>query len=190
MIIVHEERNFIMLLPPFFQILCTLVKLAAKLRRCINHANIKMDSQHFRFLENMYLQAPIVKAVYPGSAIRISRGTAVIECPAEPHYFHAADSLHGSVYFRMLDDAAYFAASSLEKTYFLLTAEFTIKFLRPVSGGLLKAEGRITDSDAAGRYIHAEALLYTSEGKIAAKGSGRFTRSHRLLSTLGTETPG
>lgn len=147
-----------------------------------------MDSQHFRFLENMYLQAPIVKSLYPESAIRISEGLAVIECPAKAHYFHAANSLHGSVYFRMLDDAAYFAASSMETTYFLLTAEFTIKFLRPVSGGLLKAEGRLS-GDPSGGMVNAEAWLYTSEGKIAAKGSGRFARSRNLLSSLEIDKP-
>lgn len=147
------------------------------------------DSQHFRFLENIYLQAPIVKTLYPGSSIHIGRGEAVIECPAEPQYFHAADHLHGAVYFRMLDDAAYFAAGSLETTYFLLTAEFTIKFLRPVRGGLLKAEGRIIENDDPGRHVYAEALLYTGEGKIAAKGRGRFARSHNLLSTLRGQLP-
>lgn len=146
------------------------------------------DSQHFHFLENMYLQAPIVKSLYPGSAIHISKGSAVIECPAEPHYFHAANSLHGSVYFRMLDDAAFFAASSVETTYFLLTAEFNIKFLRPVSGGLLRAEGRLSEPSTQGA-INAEACLYTSEGKIAARGSGRFARSRNLLSSLPADKP-
>lgn len=148
-----------------------------------------MDRQHFSFLENMYLQAPIVKSLYPASAIHISEGHALIECPAEPHYFHAADSLHGSVYFRMLDDAAYFAASSLETTYFLLTAEFNIKFLRPVTGGLLKAEGRIRGEFSARGNIQAEAWLYTSEGKLAASGNGSFARSRHLLSGLSAKGP-
>lgn len=148
-----------------------------------------MDSQHFHFLENMYLQAPIVKSLYPESVIRISKGLAEIECPAKAHYFHAANSLHGSVYFRMLDDAAYFAASSVETSYFLLTAEFTIKFVRPVSGGLLKAEGRLSRAPATRGVIKAEAWLYTSEGKIAASGSGRFARSRTLFSSLPGEKP-
>lgn len=148
-----------------------------------------MDHQHFSFLENMYLQAPIVTSLYPASAIHISEGHAIIECPAEPHYFHAANSLHGSVYFRMLDDAAYFAASSLETTYFLLTAEFSLKFLRPVSGGLLKAEGRTTGEFSAHGSINAEAWLYTSDGKPAARGKGTFVRSRNLLSRLSAKRP-
>lgn len=143
-----------------------------------------MDTQHFRFLENLYLQAPVVKSLYPGSVISISKGQAIIECPVESHYFHAAGSLHGSVYFRMLDDAAYFAASSMETTYFLLTAEFNIKFLRPVSRGRLKAEGRLSTEPSGDGHLHAEAWLYTEEGKIAARGSGRFAKSRNLLSSL------
>lgn len=143
-----------------------------------------MNTQHFHFLENMYLQAPIVKSLFPASSIHITQGLAAIECPAEPHYFHAANSLHGSVYFRMLDDAAYFAASSMETDYFLLTAEFTIKFLRPVDGGLLKAEGRLKEGPSANGFYYAEAWLYNSEGKMAASGSGRFARSRKLLSSL------
>lgn len=149
-----------------------------------------MNTQHFRFLENMYLQAPIVKSLYPASAISISKGLAVIECPAEIHYFHAADGLHGSVYFRMLDDAAYFAASSMETAYFLLTAEFTIKFLRPVSGGLLKAEGRLKEGPSANGSYQAEAWLYNSEGKMVASGSGHFARSRKRLSNLPAEDEG
>lgn len=138
--------------------------------------------QHFLFLEQMYLQAPIVKTLYPETSIQIGHGEAVIQCPVGQELFHAGGSLHGSVYFRMLDDAAYFAASSLEPTFFLLTAEFRLKLLRPLTEGILKAEGKLIAGGPDEDFYTAKATLFTAEGKIAATGSGRFMRSKKVIS--------
>ena len=143
------------------------------------------DKQHYRFLENMYKQAPIVKTLFPASQIQVSNGFARIEWPIEEKFHHGAASLHGSAYFRMLDDAAYFAASSRETAYFLVTASFEIQFLRPVSSGLLRAEGRIIEQHS-GRHLSAEAVLFSQEGKIVAKGSGTFARSRQALPFTGS----
>ncbi|MBK5230881.1 MAG: PaaI family thioesterase, partial [Thermoleophilia bacterium] len=56
---------------------------------------------------------------------------------------HAAHALHGSVYFKVLDDAAFFAANSLIPGHFVLTAGFSLHLLRPVTGGTITATGRI-----------------------------------------------
>lgn len=140
---------------------------------------------HYLFLESLYKQAPIVETFFPNSRIQLANGFASIEWPIEEKFHHAAGSLHGSLYFRLLDDAAYFAASSCETAYFLLTASFELQFLRPVSSGLLRAEGRILE-EKAGRHFAAEALLYNQEGKVIAKGSGTFARSKQPLNSLGS----
>lgn len=140
--------------------------------------------QHYLFLEQMYLQAPIVKALYPETTIGLGHGESVIQFPVRQDLFHAGGSLHGSVYFRMLDDAAYFAASSLEFTFLLLTADFQLRFLRPVTEGMLKAEGRLIEGGPDTSFYTAKAELFTADGKIAATAKGRFMRSKKRLSDI------
>lgn len=142
------------------------------------------NSQHYFLLENLYKEAPIVEKVYPATQIQVRNGFARIEWQVEEQFHHAAGSLHGSAYFRLLDDAAYFAASSNKTEFFLVTASFKLQFLRPVSVGVLCAEGRVIEQ-AENRLIQAEARLFTREGKIVAKGSGTFARSKKRLYTLG-----
>ena len=71
----------------------------------------------------MYLAAPINDFYEP--RIEIHEAEAVIEAEVSRRFFHAAEAVHGSVYFKMLDDAAFFAASSLEREVFVLTTTFT-----------------------------------------------------------------
>jgi len=42
-----------------------------------------------------------------------------LEMEIDPILHHAADAIHGFVYFKMMDDVAIFAANSLEKEFFL-----------------------------------------------------------------------
>ena len=68
---------------------------------------------HFQALEKMYLDAPINAFYDP--RIEVSDAEAIVEIEVSERLFHSAQGVHGSVYFKMLDDAAFFAASSLEK---------------------------------------------------------------------------
>ena len=70
-----------------------------------------LDDEHFRRLERMYLGAAINE--YFGPTVRIGPGTCEVTIPARPDFFHAAGAVHGAVYFKALDDAAFFAANSL-----------------------------------------------------------------------------
>jgi len=133
--------------------------------------------QHFRALRNMYLEAPI-NALYRPS-LEIREAEASIEMEVSERFFHAAGALHGSVYFKMLDDAAFFAANSLETERFVLTTSFTIYLTRPVSSGRLRAEGRVVNRGNS-RFL-AEAVLYDSEGREIGRGSGVFVRSQLRL---------
>ncbi len=131
------------------------------------------QAEHFAALERMYMAGPINRLYRP--EISVSEGGAVVEMDVSEDFFHAGRSLHGSVYFKMLDDAAFFAANSLEREVFVLTASFTTRFRRPVTGGRLRAVGRITDTDGP-RYV-AEATLFDETGARVAEGSGVFARS-------------
>lgn len=139
-----------------------------------------MDN-HFDKLRLMYLTAPIHN-FYTDIDIRIDDKKSVITLPINEKYFHAGMSLHGSVYFKLLDDAAYFACQSVVNDFFLLTAQFTIDLKRPVTGGLLTATGflkEINDSD----YIGSSVLI-NEQGKICAEGKGIFKKSKTGLNDL------
>ena len=124
--------------------------------------------KHFIALENMYLAAPINTIYKP--RIVVSEGQSEIEMELKESYFHAAGAVHGSVYFKMLDDAAFFAANSLEREVFVLTTSFTIYLTRPVSSGTMRAIGKVVNSTKS--QFLAESIGYNSEGKEIARGSG------------------
>jgi uncharacterized protein (TIGR00369 family) len=132
-----------------------------------------VTASHHRKLENMYLGAPINQLYRP--AIRIGDGTAEIVLPVSEAFFHAAGALHGSVYFKALDDACFFAAASLVQDVFALTTSFTTYFTRPVSSGVLTATGRVVH--AGSNLLVAEGVAVGSDGREAARGSGTFMRS-------------
>lgn len=132
---------------------------------------------HFTALENMYLSAPLNEFFPP--RIEIGEGQARIELDISPKYFHAAGAVHGSVYFKLLDDAAFFAANSLERDVFLLTTSFTTYLTRPVSSGVLRAEGRILHRNKS-QFI-AEAVVYDSKDRQVGRGSGIFVRAKSAL---------
>ncbi len=133
---------------------------------------------HFRRLERMYLSAPVNTLYSP--RIEVTGGAAVITFDVDEQHFHAAGSLHGSVYFKGLDDAAFFAVSSVVRDAFVVTASFTIYLTRPVTGGVLRAEGRVT-SRSTNLFV-AESVLYVEPDREVARGSGTFMRSRVPLS--------
>ena len=142
-----------------------------------------MDSQeHYRRLESMYQAAPFNDIFKP--VMTVSDGEAVIDIQLSENYHHAAGAVHGSVYFKMLDDAAFFAANSLEPEFFVLTTSFTTYLTRPVSEGKMKAVGKVVNRNRS--QIIAEAVVYNSEEKEIGRGNGIFVRSkQKLMETRG-----
>ena len=128
--------------------------------------------EHYHKLERMYLAAPINNFYQP--KISIADGQAEIQTQVKPEYFHAAGALHGSVYFKLLDDAAFFAANSLVEEFFLLTVSFNLYLTRQVTAGVLVVTGRVISRSR--KYFVAESLLIV-EGKEVARGSGSFLPS-------------
>ena len=133
---------------------------------------------HFQKLERMYLKAPANEYFKP--SIEVSDGAAVVEILAREDFYHAASAVHGSVYFKMLDDAAFFAVSSVVEDVFVLTASFNIYLLRPVTNGLMTAKGRVVNQTR--RLIIAESELYDEQERVIARGSGTFMKSSVELS--------
>jgi len=131
------------------------------------------EINHFKALENMYAAAPINEIYQP--VMTVSEGEAEIEILLSEKYHHSAGGVHGSVYFKMLDDAAFFASNSYERDVFVLTTSFTTYITRPVSEGKLKAIGKVVNKNKT-QFI-AESVVYDSKGNEIGRGNGVFVRS-------------
>jgi uncharacterized protein (TIGR00369 family) len=131
------------------------------------------DEEHYRKLERLYVRAPVSR--WYGVTISIGDGQADVRLPVRPEFHHAAHAVHGSVYFRALDDAAFFAVNSRVREVLVLTVSFTVHFARPATSGELRAAGRVVHG--SGRLFLAEADLFDGAGQLLGRGSGVFTRS-------------
>jgi len=130
---------------------------------------------HFRKLERMYLTAPVNIQLYNGITIIISDQKAELTLKIEEKFFHAANAIHGSVYFKMLDDAAFFAVNSIVKDVFVYTVSFNIQMLRPVSSGVIKSIGELKFKSS--NLFIADSTLLDENNKLVGKGSGNFMKS-------------
>ena len=143
---------------------------------------------HYRALEHLYASAPI-NDLFESRLEITSPGVARITFDVDDRVFHAAGAAHGTIYFKMLDDAAFYAANSLVSDRFLLTTGFNLHFTKPVRAGKVVAEGRWISGKR--RVFIAEAHLTDEEGDEIGRGTGTFMRSRIALSGLdGYRLPG
>ena len=128
----------------------------------------------------MYLQANVNTMIFDTTTCDISQGESEIGLRISEKYFHALGAIHGSVYFKLLDDAAFFAVNSVVKDVFVLITSFNINLIRPVNSGLIKATGKIKYKSK--ELFVAESTLYNEGGEEIAFGTGNFAKSKILLS--------
>lgn len=140
---------------------------------------------HFRALEALYAAAPI-NGLFTSRLEIVEPGRSRIEFDISPQLFHGAGAAHGTVYFKMLDDAAFYAANSLVEDMFVLTTAFNIFLTRPIRQGPLVAEGRWVSGRR--RVLIAESWLTDAEGEEVGRGTGTFMRSRIDLKSLAPYT--
>lgn len=138
-----------------------------------------MSQAHYEKLERMYLRANINEQIFDTTTVKIADKHAVIGLTIHEKYFHALGAIHGSVYFKLLDDAAFFATNSIVEDVFVLTKSFNIHFKRPVNSGLLKAVGKVTHVE--GDSYFAESELMNENDKVVGYGTGEFVKSQVQL---------
>jgi uncharacterized protein (TIGR00369 family) len=129
--------------------------------------------EHHRKLERLYGRARCNE--YYAPRIAISEGRCELVIPVREAFFHSAGAVHGSVYFKALDDAGFFAVNSLIEDVLVLTVTFSISFLRPISEGELRAHGEVVHR--SGRLVFADAMLRDASDRLIGRGSGCWTRS-------------
>ena len=135
---------------------------------------------HLEGLTRAYHLAPVTR--WMGTTINVRDGEAEVRLAVRPELMHGGSAVHGSLYFRLLDDAAFFAANSRVPDFFVLTLTFDVSFFRPITQGEMVAHGRV--KHASGRIIHAESELSDGAGVVYATGRGTFVRSALELKTM------
>jgi uncharacterized protein (TIGR00369 family) len=139
------------------------------------------EDAHLRALEALYDSAP-VNRLFESRLSLPEAGRSEISFTVAPDAFHAAGAAHGTLYFKMLDDAAFYAANGLVSDRFLLTTAFNLHFTKPMRVGPARAEGRWISGKR--RVFVAEARIVDESGEECARGTGTFLRSHIALSGL------
>lgn len=133
-------------------------------------------STHSAALEAMYVNGPINQFFRP--LIHVEEGAAEIRMAVRPDMHHAAHAAHGAVYFKMLDDASFFAVQSLVTDTFVLTVSFQVYLLAPVVDGEMVATGKVVHQTK--RLFLAESVVHVA-GTVVARGNGTFMRSATRL---------
>lgn len=132
----------------------------------------------------MYLGARVNEYFAP--SVQIGEGTAEVSIEVRSDFFHAANAVHGYLYFKVLDDSTFFAVNSLVEDVLVLTVSFNLHFTRPVTKGVLKATAEVVHRSK--RLFIAEGVAVDSRGREVGRGSGTFMRSDiRLTPEMGYE---
>ena len=139
--------------------------------------------EHLRGLAAMYALAP-TNQIYEGLELTFADGAATIQTEVTPNLHHIGGALHGSHYFKLLDDAAYFAVNALVDDVYVLTAQFSVQLFRPIVAGRIQSVGRVTKPGRG--LFYAESVLTGPDGKELARGHGSFAKSPHKL----TDMPG
>ena len=79
-----------------------------------------------------------------------------------------------------MDDAAYFAVSTIEEDFFVLTTSFNINILKPASKGKLTSYGSVRFKSK--NIFTAESRIVNEQGEEIAFGTGNFAKSKMKLS--------
>lgn len=134
-----------------------------------------MNTEHFVKLRNMYLKANVNTQIFDTTECEIELKKSTISLTISEKYFHALGAIHGSVYFKLLDDSSFFAVNSIVQDVFVLTTSFNTNILKPVSFGKIKAIGEVR-FESKNLFI-AESTLFDESGNEIAFGTGHFVKS-------------
>ena len=134
---------------------------------------------HYQKLESMYLNANFNQKIYDTTTAVISEKKAIITLDISDKYFHALGAIHGSVYFKLLDDAAFFAVNSIVEDVFVLTTNFSINLIRPINRGKITAVGKVKFQSR--NLFIGESELFDENEKLIAFGTGHFMKSRVQL---------
>jgi uncharacterized protein (TIGR00369 family) len=117
--------------------------------------------------------------MYPSTRASFDAEGAWVSLKVDPTQFHAMGAAHGSVYFKLIDDAAYFAAQVHVEDCYLLTAGMHVNFTKAITSGSIECRGKVIHRGR--QMLVAEAEIRDDQGHLLAAGRGTFMRSGKPL---------
>ncbi|GAB4397086.1 MAG: hypothetical protein OHK0053_12730 [Microscillaceae bacterium] len=94
-------------------------------------------------------------------------GHCEVQAAVNPIFFHGGGIMHGSIIFRLLDDACTFAAWTYVFDKMCVTKSLHIHFQKPVFRGHLRAQGRVQEVNASVNEIYTEGVLLNEGIEVA-----------------------
>ena len=128
---------------------------------------------HCRRLERSYRDSPW--GMSGSASLTVSRGSAEIALARVEALFDPPGSVNGLPYFKLLDDAALYAASSVVPGAGVKVTSFNVYLTRPVASGALRAVARVVGTTES--LIMVQADLADSAGCGVASASACFVRT-------------
>lgn len=140
-----------------------------------------MQTEHLERLTRSCLQAPVSKKL--NREIEIPEaGKCRVTLPFQEELTQNSGLLHGAIIFEAADTAGFIAANSVEETYSVLTLEFNINFIRPVSSGKITAEATVVHHGKT--VIICTSTVTNDKGKLVAEARGTYLVSNILLADV------
>lgn len=149
--------------------------LSGRTQLSIKGQKEKAADEHFKKLEHSYLSAPCNEYYDPG--VRISRGEAEVLIAVVDKFLDGTGSVHESLCFTALNDAARLAVGSMVENAIVVTTSFNTFLFQPVVKGELIARARFLGI-SGDRYL-AEAVLRDADGNELGRGNGAFVIGDR-----------
>lgn len=115
---------------------------------------------------------PYVRALETTSLKRWEPGRVWCEWNVDPAMFQDQNMVFGGFIAALADEVLGFTTMSiLEEEEVFQTVDLHMSFLRPVTGGVLRIEGKVMRRRKSA--AHVEAIFRRHDGKIAAKAAAR-----------------
>lgn len=125
-----------------------------------------MTKTHSDRLAQMYMNQAINQDLQPVMTFE-KDGLCVVKAPVEAKFFHGGGILHGSISFRLLDDACTFAAWSMVTDKACVTKSLNIFFQAPINQGEMEARAELIEMSKDVNEIYVKGTLLNN-GMVAA----------------------
>jgi hypothetical protein len=136
-----------------------------------------IDRRHFRRLEHIYASNPA--EAHEMNRVAVALGRAELTSTIEEEELSPQTLASHSHYHQLLCDAAALAAGSLIEDRLVAAEEFDMQIEEPGYSGAVVVSAQVALAEPP--HFHVQAQLRTPDGKLLARGFGRFAKSTREL---------
>jgi uncharacterized protein (TIGR00369 family) len=117
-----------------------------------------------------YINHPMHKPL--NMSVALKEKSAKITMSVHSSVLNFVGILHGSIYFKLMDDACFFAVIATNQSSFVVTSNMTVNYIKPVSEGMIITHASVITK--RGRLYLCESHITNLEGSILAHATGSF----------------